>query len=148
VRTDQAAVAALYAELRLPDRHFMRQVAPFPGRGAAGPGAVGGQGAYRQLVAAPGDLILVMGARDPSLTELCRVLGVPFTERMLAWPPGPRSTDGAWAAHWYDAVLDSTGFARWRPRRGHLSPALAAIHRECAPHYEALRRHRIGVAAA
>ena len=29
---------------------------------------------------------------------------------MLAWPPGPRGTDGLWAAHWYDQVWKSTGF--------------------------------------
>jgi hypothetical protein len=86
--------------------------------------------------------------RDPrhALTELCAALGLTFTEQMLSWPPGPRRTDGAWAAHWYDAVLDSTGFAAWRPREGTLTPALAAVHAESAPHYEALRRHRIGIA--
>ena len=86
--------------------------------------------------------------KDPrhALTELCRAVGVPFAEDMLSWPPGPRRTDGAWAPHWYDAVLDSTGFAQWRAREGELSPELAAIHAECAPHYAALRRHRIGIA--
>ena len=83
-----------------------------------------------------------------ALTELCRAVGVPFQEQMLSWAPGPRRTDGAWAPHWYDAVLDSTGFAQWRAREGELSPELEAIHAECAPHYEVMRRHRIGIADA
>lgn len=50
--------------------------------------------------------------RDPRgvLGRLCAELGVPWDERMLAWPPGPRDTDGVWAPHWYGAVERSTGF--------------------------------------
>ena len=29
---------------------------------------------------------------------------------MLAWPPGPRESDGVWAPHWYGSVASSTGF--------------------------------------
>ncbi|MCA9753870.1 MAG: HAD family hydrolase, partial [Gemmatimonadetes bacterium] len=83
--------------------------------------------------------------RDPrgALVALCDVLGIPFTEKMLSWPPGPRSTDGAWAPHWYDAVLASSAFAPWRPRHGTLSPHLRPVLDECAPHYDALRAHRL-----
>ncbi len=50
---------------------------------------------------------------DPSayLAAVCELIGVAFDESMLAWPPGPRSSDGVWATHWYDAVWRSTGFA-------------------------------------
>src|SRR5690606_23075320 len=50
--------------------------------------------------------------REPrrTLGLLCDALGVPFSERMLAWPPGPRPSDGVWAKHWYAAVWASTGF--------------------------------------
>ena len=36
---------------------------------------------------------------DPEgiLRALCQALAVPFDHRMLAWPPGPRDTDGVWA---------------------------------------------------
>ncbi|MEM9761318.1 MAG: HAD family hydrolase [Pseudomonadota bacterium] len=44
------------------------------------------------------------------LSALCTALGLPFDEAMLAWPPGPRETDGVWAAHWYASVNRSTGF--------------------------------------
>ena len=30
---------------------------------------------------------------------------------MLSWPSGPRSSDGAWAPHWYASVEASTDFA-------------------------------------
>ncbi len=55
------------------------------------------------------------------LRALCAALSIPFSEKMLSWPPGPRETDGVWAAHWYEAVNRSTGFgpaaAAAEPRR-------------------------------
>lgn len=50
--------------------------------------------------------------RDPAgvLWHLCQKINIPFTEEMLSWLPGRRETDGVWAAHWYGAVEESTGF--------------------------------------
>ncbi len=50
---------------------------------------------------------------DPrkALERLCTGLGIPFSDRMLSWDPGPRPSDGVWAPHWYDAVFASHGFA-------------------------------------
>ena len=42
------------------------------------------------------------------LGALCGALGVPFTDRMLSWPAGPRDTAGVWAEHWYASVNAST----------------------------------------
>lgn len=36
--------------------------------------------------------------------------GLIFLSFMLAWPPGPRPSDGAWAPYWYAAVEASKGF--------------------------------------
>lgn len=51
--------------------------------------------------------------KDPNraLTALCDALGQPFDPAMLHWPKGGRAEDGIWAAHWYGAVHNSTGFA-------------------------------------
>ena len=56
---------------------------------------------------------------DPegTLRALCTALDVPFDGHMLAWPAGPRDSDGVWAPYWYDSVHRSTGFAPYRPRR-------------------------------
>ena len=50
---------------------------------------------------------------DPAsqLTSICDALDIPFDDSMLHWPAGGRDSDGVWAAHWYDAVNRSTGFA-------------------------------------
>lgn len=69
-----------------------------------------------------GQTPVILDARDvlehprEMLSTLCDRLGVAFTQEMLAWPAGPRPTDGIWAKHWYAAVEKSTGFEAYRPR--------------------------------
>jgi hypothetical protein len=82
-------------------------------------------------------------APEAYLRWLCDWLGVPFTDRMLAWPAGPRDTDGVWAPHWYAAVQASTGFEPWRPREVHLSAHDAAVAATCRPAYDTLHARRV-----
>jgi hypothetical protein len=88
----------------------------------------------------------LLEAPGPVLGALCDALGVPYTPRMLWWPPGRRATDGVWAKHWYERVEASTGFepASNEPDDGDpLPPRLAALEAECLPLYERLRAHRL-----
>lgn len=80
------------------------------------------------------------------LSALCAALDIPFTEKMLVWPPGRRPTDGAWAPAWYDAVERSTGFAAPRPTVSFesLRDALKPIAAAARPHYERLAQFRLG----
>lgn len=80
-------------------------------------------------------------APEVHLRALCARLALPFSERMLAWPAGPRASDGVWAPHWYDAVWKSTGFEPPRERRVELSGDAARAADACRPAYEALARH-------
>jgi hypothetical protein len=85
--------------------------------------------------------------RDPRrvLGALCAALSVPFREEMLAWPAGPRDSDGVWAPAWYEAVERSTGFAA--PERAQappLSDDLKKIADQARPHYEALASWKLG----
>jgi hypothetical protein len=84
-----------------------------------------------------------LDAPESYLRWLCEWLGVPFSERMLSWPPGPRASDGVWGAHWYAAVWSSTGFQPWRPREASLSGHDAAVAEACLPIYEALHARRV-----
>jgi hypothetical protein len=84
-------------------------------------------------------------APEAHLRALCLRLGIAFTPRMLAWPAGPRDSDGVWAPHWYDAVWRSTGFEPWRPREETLSADALAVAEACRPVYERLREYRIAV---
>ena len=83
--------------------------------------------------------------RDPEtyLRWLCDWLDIEFTDRMLEWPAGPRKSDGVWAPYWYGAVVRSTGFEPWRPRRVVLNDHDAAVARSCQHAYEALYSMRL-----
>jgi len=85
--------------------------------------------------------------RDPKvmLTALCGRLGIPFSERMLHWPAGPRTSDGVWAPHWYAAVERSTGFEPYEPRMPKLSGFQQGLAEKCRPHYDALAKHRLRI---
>jgi hypothetical protein len=82
---------------------------------------------------------------DPArmLGQVCEALGIGFDDAMLAWEAGPRSCDGIWAKHWYDAVWKSTGFAPYRPRLAELPAELAGVLEEVQPIYAALAADRI-----
>jgi len=84
---------------------------------------------------------------DPrgTLSALCTALGIPFSEKMLAWPAGRRATDGAWAPVWYASVERSTGFAAPRKpaTRDQLPARLQAIADAARPHYQRLAAFRL-----
>ncbi len=77
------------------------------------------------------------------LRWLCDHVGIDFTDDMLSWPAGPRDSDGVWAPHWYDAVLASTGFERYRPRDTHLDGDALAAAEGSRPYYERLHAARV-----
>lgn len=85
---------------------------------------------------------------DPGrmLKLLCRAVEIEFATEMLAWPPGPRRTDGVWAKHWYESVERSTGFKPYAPKPDPLPPELGGLHGQCVEHYEKLHRRRLGAA--
>jgi hypothetical protein len=102
---------------------------------------------YDELTAAGGPPP-VIDARDflrhpePYLRRLCAHAGVDFTDRMLAWPAGPRPSDGVWGRYWYEAVWRSTGFAPDRPRQVELDGQAAAVAEACLPLYAHLHAER------
>ena len=64
---------------------------------------------------------------------------------MLAWPAGPRASDGIWAPHWYAAVWKSTGFETPRDRDLKLDGDAKRVSDACRGDYEYLRAHRLSV---
>jgi len=81
---------------------------------------------------------------ETQLLSLCERLDVPFDPAMLAWPAGPRDSDGVWGAHWYDAVVRSTGFAvPGEPANTPLAAEAERVAGICRPWYDALARHAL-----
>jgi len=83
--------------------------------------------------------------RDPEgyLRWLCAHIGVDFVESMLGWPAGPRDSDGVWAPYWYETVLTSTSFEKFRPQNTDLDEAALGVVERAMPYYERLRSVRI-----
>ena len=85
----------------------------------------------------------VLGDPQGTLSALCAALGIAWDEAMLSWPPGPRSTDGPWAPHWYAAVEASTGFGPPESGPVELPEAARRLADRCRPYYKRLVAHRL-----
>lgn len=72
------------------------------------------------------------------LAEVCNRCGLPFDQRMVHWPSGPKPYDGVWASHWYGNVHQSTGFERPAGSSRTLPGHLQTLHAEARTCYEKL----------
>ncbi|WP_372012554.1 sulfotransferase-like domain-containing protein [Pseudoxanthomonas sp. 10H] len=84
-------------------------------------------------------------APEAHLRALCDWLGIGFSARMLAWPKGPRASDGIWAPHWYAHVWESTGFEPPEHRQVELEGEAARVAAECRGPYEQLHSLRLRI---
>jgi hypothetical protein len=104
---------------------------------------------FEMLRASRGTAPPVLDAKDVQqnprrlLERLCQLLGIPFYESMLAWPPGLRSTDGVWAKHWYTEVGISTSFRSFQPKTTAVPAALQGVYQQCLECYEILYKFRL-----
>jgi hypothetical protein len=85
----------------------------------------------------------VLAAPEAMLRKLCASLGIDFSPAMLSWPQGPKSFDGVWAPHWYNAAWESTGFGAPARVAAGLPERLEKIAVPARKIYESLRAHRI-----
>jgi hypothetical protein len=72
------------------------------------------------------------------LQQLCDVLQISFTEKMLHWPAGAKSYDGVWAKYWYDNVHQSTGFEKQKTSERELPAYLESLYQESKIYYQQL----------
>jgi hypothetical protein len=85
----------------------------------------------------------VLANPHAALTKLCDACNITFDNAMLRWPLGPKSFDGVWAPHWYNAVWQSEGFARPSEKIVTLTPDLQRIADAARPYYEKLKAHAL-----
>ncbi len=70
------------------------------------------------------------------LTQLCKGLSIPFSEKMLSWNPGPIPEDGVWAKFWYDNVHKSSGFQKQPTSERELPVQCTELYQACLPYYD------------
>jgi hypothetical protein len=75
------------------------------------------------------------------LKRLCTRLNIPFMKAMLSWKKGGIPEDGVWAAHWYNNVHNSEGFAVQKSSSQPLPEKLQPLLEEAMPHYETLKNY-------
>jgi hypothetical protein len=80
---------------------------------------------------------------EAQLRALCQLLEIDFTPRMLAWPPGPRASDGVWAPDWYEQVYRSTGFASRAEAAPQVPPEFRGLIEAVMPSFEMLYARRL-----
>ena len=87
----------------------------------------------------------VLESPEAALRVLCHAFGMEFDAAMLAWPAGPRDSDGVWASHWYASVEASTGFAPYTPSSGDLPDELEPLLAQCQTIYDDLYQYRLTI---
>lgn len=104
---------------------------------------------FDQVTTAMGQVPIVVDCFDirakplETLTKLCTALNIPFTEKMLHWPAGPKPYDGVWAPHWYNAVHASTGLDEPEGPLPDLSPEFQNLADQAQPYYDRLAAFKI-----
>ena len=126
-----ASFAAKYPDLTLPDIGFVEQSRLYD--------AAIEQGQKPVVI----DSFDIRQNPEKMLSKLCHALGLEFDPAMLSWPTGGHPADGVWAAHWYDAVHRSTGFAGPEGDLPDLSGQLDSLKQQALPHYEKLYDNRL-----
>ena len=87
------------------------------------------------------DSVDIRASPERALKRLCTALGVTFQPEMLHWTKGSKPFDGAWAAHWYEAVHGSTGFEQPEGRLPDLTGHFAELVEQAMPYYDKLRAY-------
>jgi hypothetical protein len=104
---------------------------------------------FDQITTLEGAAPLIIDSADiranprAALTALCSEINIAFDEAMLSWPPGPKSFDGAWAPHWYNAVHTSTRFAATEGPLPELSGANAELCEKSLADYQTLAARKL-----
>jgi hypothetical protein len=80
---------------------------------------------------------------ETQLRKLCLRINLPFQPEMLHWQQGGHPDDGAWAAHWYGAVRQSTGFAAPEPDLPQVDDHLRPVLEQALSYYEKMRKFRL-----
>ena len=48
------------------------------------------------------------------LFDWCKSINIEFDEAMLQWKKGNHASDGIWWEHWYNNVINSSGFQKYQ----------------------------------
>ena len=83
--------------------------------------------------------------KNPNLTikNLCKNLDIKFSNKMLKWPKGKRSSDGIWSKIWYKNVEKSSTFSYYKEDKITLPKKYIKIYEESLKYYDLMDKFSI-----
>ena len=73
----------------------------------------------------------------------CQKFKLNFDDRMLQWKKGIYKTDGIWATHWYNSVVNSNSFFKDTNNNFKVEKRYESIYDECFECYEKILKYKI-----
>ena len=74
---------------------------------------------------------------------LCKKLKIKYSNKMIKWPLGSRSSDGCWHKIWYDAVKLSTSFEKKIYKKIYIPSEFLSIYNECLDIYNEINFYNL-----
>ena len=69
------------------------------------------------------------------LLDWCESINIDFDKSMLHWEKGNHKYDGIWWRHWYDNVIDTTGFQKKKEKDITIENKFDSIYNEAMKYY-------------
>jgi len=70
------------------------------------------------------------------LSKWCDKIDIKFDQSMLKWEKGVYPNDGIWWKHWYDSVINTTGFTESSKMNSKISKKYQSVYNECLFYYK------------
>ena len=73
------------------------------------------------------------------LSDWCESINIDFDKSMLQWEKGHHQNDGIWWKHWYDNVINTTGFQKYYKKDINIENQYDSIYNESMEYYNYLK---------
>ena len=73
------------------------------------------------------------------LSSWCKSIDIEFDEAMLHWGKGSHQNDGIWGQHWYDNVINTSGFQEYQKKDISIENKYVSIYNESMEYYTYLK---------
>ena len=73
------------------------------------------------------------------LSAWCKSININFDKSMLKWEKGNHQNDGIWWEHWYNNVINTTGFQKYQKKDIKIENKYDSIYNESMEYYNYLK---------
>ena len=73
------------------------------------------------------------------LFDWCESINIKFDESMLEWKKGSHPNDGIWWQHWYNNVIETTGFQKYEKKDISIENKYDSIYNKSMEYYNYLK---------